>query len=65
MRLEFHGKHYVDQKSFAAMLGRSQKCVAAWRARGYGPAYYRLGGRVMYCMDDIAAFISGTKIEAL
>lgn len=63
MRMEMNGKIYVGQKEFASIVCRTEKCVAAWRTRGYGPAYHRIGGRVMYCLDDIVAFINGAKIE--
>jgi hypothetical protein len=64
MRIELNGKTYVDQKGCGVVLHRTEKCLAAWRARGYGPAYHRVGGRVMYCLDDIVNFINGTKVQA-
>lgn len=64
MRMELNGKTFVDQKTCAGIVCRTEKCLAAWRGRGYGPDYHRIGGRVMYCLDDIAAFINGTKVEA-
>ncbi|WP_420132134.1 hypothetical protein [Rhodopseudomonas sp.] len=64
MRIELNGRTYVDQKGCAAVICRTEKCLAAWRTRGYGPAYYRIGGRVMYCLDDIVAFINSAKVEA-
>ncbi len=64
MRIELDGKTYVDQKACANTICRSEKCLAAWRTRGYGPAYHRIGGRVMYCLDDIVAFINAARIEA-
>lgn len=64
MRIELDGKTYIDQKGCANIICRTEKCLAAWRTRGYGPAYYRIGGRVMYCLDDIVAFINGAKVDA-
>ena len=64
MRIELNGRTYVDQAGCSAILNNTPKCLAAWRARSYGPAYHRIGGRVLYELDDIVAFINGTKVEA-
>ncbi|OKO86183.1 hypothetical protein [Bradyrhizobium sp. AS23.2] len=64
MRIELNGKTYVDQEGCSTILNNTPKCLAAWRARNYGPAYHRIGGRVLYELGDIVAFINGTKIEA-
>lgn len=64
MRMKLNGRTYVDQRECGGVLCRTEKCLAAWRARGYGPAYHRIGNRVMYDLDDIVAFINGTKVEA-
>jgi hypothetical protein len=64
MRIELNGKTYIDQKACAGLLSRTEKCLAAWRVRGYGPAYHRIGGRVMFCLDDVVSFINGTKVDA-
>lgn len=64
MRMELNGKTYVDPKACGVIVCRTEKCLAAWRTRGYGPGYHRIGGRVMYCLDDIVAFINGAKVEA-
>lgn len=63
MRMELNGKTYVDPKACGVIVCRTEKCLAAWRTRGYGPGYHRIGGRVMYCLDDIVAFINGAKVE--
>jgi hypothetical protein len=35
------------------MTGRM---LERWRADRYGPAWHMIGGRVLYLLDDIAAF---------
>ena len=34
----------------------SVRTLARWRADRYGPAWYELGGRILYCGDDITDF---------
>lgn len=63
MRMEFNGKTYVDQPGLASILNNTVKCLAAWRTRGYGPRYHRIGGKVWFDLDDVVAFINGTKID--
>jgi len=40
----------------AEWWGKSVRTVQRWRATGYGPAYLRLGGSVIYRMCDVLAF---------
>lgn len=63
MRMVCNGKTYVATPNAAQILCKSDKCLAAWRTRKIGPAYHRIGGRVMYDLDDIVDFINGSKVD--
>lgn len=34
----------------------SPKTLANWRARGIGPAWLKVGGRVVYAIEDVERF---------
>jgi DNA-binding transcriptional MerR regulator len=40
----------------AELLGVTTKTLANWRARGTGPAYVRVAGRVYYTHEAYAAY---------
>lgn len=46
-------------------LGVSVQTLANWRSSGRGPAYSRVGERVIgYAADDLAAFVQAGRVEA-
>lgn len=47
---------FLSPAAAARRLNISVKTLAAWRQQGTGPAATRLGGRVAYRIDDVAAF---------
>lgn len=49
-------KHCLSQKELARCWGISHRTLERWRAQGRGPAYLKLGGRVLYRLPDIEAF---------
>lgn len=54
------------EKQMCKGLGISQKTAQAWRAKGEGPAWYRLGTRlVRYREEDVMAFIEKGRVEAV
>jgi hypothetical protein len=57
------GKTYIGQPECAQILCCSVKCLEAWRTKKIGPAYHRIGGRVMFDLDDIVAFVNGGRVE--
>lgn len=63
MRMVINGKTYVDQPGLADILNNTVKCLAAWRTRGYGPRYHRIGGKVWFDLDDVVAFINSTAVD--
>lgn len=42
------------EDDFRMLAGATQSTVEAWRKRGLGPAYIRLGNRVLYPRDAVA-----------
>lgn len=49
----------------AAYLSFPEATVKAWRARGTGPAYVRINGRVVrYRMSDLDAWVDEQAVSA-
>jgi len=51
----------LDEKQAAAFLNVSVKSLQAWRYRGGGPKYVKLGRSVRYTMADLEAFVVASK----
>lgn len=48
----------VDENEAAVRLGLNVSTLRAWRCRGSGPKFYKIGGRaIRYAVEDLAAFI--------
>jgi hypothetical protein len=47
---------HLSQDRLAERLGVSQRTLEGWRYRGKGPAYLRLGGRIVYRLTDVERF---------
>ena len=53
---------YLRTPEAARFLGLSARTLEKHRYFGSGPAYRRIGGRVVYCVDDLRAWADlGTK----
>lgn len=46
----------LTQKELARRWAISHRTLERWRWTGEGPNYLKLGGRVIYRVEDIAAF---------
>lgn len=59
------GAHrFVRTQQAAAFLGLSHRTLEKHRTYGTGPAYRKLGGRVVYAIDDLQAWADrGAKIS--
>jgi hypothetical protein len=42
----------------------SERTLERWRWEGKGPAYIKIGGRVLYRIEDIEAFERKNRIES-
>jgi hypothetical protein len=46
-----------------AYLGLKDGTMAAWRSRNVGPAWHRVGRRVMYDVADLRAYVAAGRVE--
>lgn len=49
-------QRFVRTQQAAAYLGLSHRTLEKHRTYGTGPAYRKLGGRVLYAIDDLQAW---------
>lgn len=47
----------LNDQELAERLGISRKTLQKWRSLGMGPAYLKLGAKVVYRVEDIEAYI--------
>lgn len=47
---------FVAEADLASRYGKAVRTLQRWRAKGYGPAYMRIGGSIFYRQEDIEAF---------
>lgn len=45
------------EDDFRLLAGATRGTVEAWRKRGQGPAYIRLGNRVLYPRDAVSEYL--------
>jgi len=48
----------IDEIEAARYLGLSRRTMQAWRVRGDGPPYVKLGAAVRYDLDVLAAWVA-------
>lgn len=46
------------------VIGNREK-LAQWRHRGIGPAFYRLGRKIMYRGEDLNAWAEAHRVEPI
>ena len=47
---------HLDTKKAAKELGVSNHTLVAWRIKGFGPKFRKLGRRVLYEQNDLVAW---------
>lgn len=47
---------FLRQRAVAKRWNLSERTIERWRWLGTGPIYYKIGGRVVYRLEDIIAF---------
>lgn len=52
----------VSDVEVAALLGVSQKTLANWRSAGFGPSYFKIGGRVRYDRTVILTWLDAARV---
>lgn len=48
---------FLCEKDAASYLGSKPSTLRAWRVKGKGPRFYKLGGKVFYREGDLSAWI--------
>ncbi|BCN49659.1 helix-turn-helix domain-containing protein [Rhodococcus hoagii] len=62
------GSVHLDRlpaREAAQYLGYTTKTLANMRAKGVGPAAYKIGGRVWYDVRDLDMYVARCKAETL
>ena len=54
---------YLDEIQVAAMTGLSRRTLQNWRFLKKGPAFFKVGRRVLYAPEDIAEFIERHRVR--
>jgi excisionase family DNA binding protein len=49
--------HLLSEKDAAPRLGVSVRTLQAWRVRGGGPRFAKLGRKVLYRPEDLDGFV--------
>lgn len=52
---------FLDEYEFANAVGLTVWGVRAWRKRSYGPPSCKIGRRVFYRENDVAAFLASPE----
>lgn len=47
---------HINQAQLSDRWGLSQRTLERWRSVGWGPVFIKLGGRVIYRLEDIEAY---------
>ena len=62
-RLDAATPSVITEAELARRWGLSRRTLQTWRARHCSPAWLRLGGRVLYRIEDVAAFEAANRHE--
>ena len=54
----------LNQVELAARLKISPRTLERWRWTGEGPAFLKIGGRVIYRLEDVEAYENGRRCES-
>lgn len=57
-----NAKALLNEKEAATFYGASVKTLQAWRFKGKGPHYYKIGGFIRYSMDDLIKYAEQRKV---
>jgi len=58
-----NSKTHLNQKELAELWGISTKTLEAWRAKGVGPSYKKLGNNIRYTRSDIENYETKNHCE--
>ncbi|KQZ33482.1 hypothetical protein ASD50_01305 [Mesorhizobium sp. Root552] len=54
---------YLHQYELATRWRMSPRTLERWRWRKQGPSYIKLGGKVVYALQDVEAYERGRRAE--
>lgn len=52
----------LNPAEVADLLVVNVRLLAAWRSRGVGPPYVKLGGRIRYAREDLDAWVVAQRV---
>lgn len=61
MTINTQARKFLDTRTVSHVLGLSQSTVKRLRANGGGPAYHTFSSSVRYSVDDLKAYIQGSR----
>lgn len=61
-RLFENNRNYILSDPELNLIGDREK-LAQWRHKGIGPAYYRLGRKIVYRGQDLNAWAEANRVE--
>jgi hypothetical protein len=53
----------LDQADLGSLLGVDVRTLSTWRTRGEGPAFVKVGNRVLYREEDVTRWLAGRVEE--
>ncbi len=53
----------LSEREAATFLGITQRTLQDWRLNRRGPAYIKLGRRIVYGRDDLQAYLDANRVE--
>ena len=56
---------HLSEKLLARRWGLSHRTLERWRHDGHGPAYLKIGGRIVYLRSDIEAYEAARRRSAV
>ena len=54
---------YLKPEAAGAHVGVTAGALAKWRHAGTGPAYIRVGGRILYKATDLDAYLEARRVN--
>ena len=58
-------REFLSVEQAATYVGLSKVSLDEWRCKGGGPAYHKVGRRVLYSVGDLRTFMASLRKEAL
>ncbi|MBM7806196.1 hypothetical protein JOD57_002033 [Geodermatophilus bullaregiensis] len=56
---------FVRRSEAAAFLGLTTGTMANWASAGRGPAFHRVGSRVLYDLAELVRFVAAGRVETV